>query len=319
MSQEKKIALVLSGGGAKGAFQFGAIKHMEESVKEKFPAFDYSIIAGVSVGALDAVMLAMGKYKELKDIWETITKERVYTGEINWTAFLKILFGAKSILSNRPLQDELKKQVRLKEVKTDKYDLRVGAVSLTTGQYKAFRPSDFDDDDEFRQAVLSSTAIPVIWPPVKKIKLKGPDFLESVDGGIRNVSPLGDVLDENPSEVVIINCSSTELPLAEDTHASDNILQIAKRSLSEIAIDEIFNSDLREFLTINHLVEQAEKQNCKLLKKDGTPYKAFRTILIQPTEDLGDTLDFSRDVINSRMKQGEAAAAKAFEGYLPLP
>ena len=60
----KKVALVLSGGGAKGAFQFMAEKYARE-VK----GYRWDIIAGVSVGALNGTMLAMGKYKQLEDIW----------------------------------------------------------------------------------------------------------------------------------------------------------------------------------------------------------------------------------------------------------
>ncbi len=66
-----KVALVLSGGGAKGAFQFGAIKYIEEEIKKKYPEFQNKIIAGVSVGALNAVMMSMDKFNELEDIWNT--------------------------------------------------------------------------------------------------------------------------------------------------------------------------------------------------------------------------------------------------------
>ena len=62
-----KIALVLSGGGAKGAFQFMAEKYARE-VK----GYRWSIIAGVSVGALNGTMLAMEKYQRLEEIWRTI-------------------------------------------------------------------------------------------------------------------------------------------------------------------------------------------------------------------------------------------------------
>lgn len=313
----RKIALVLSGGGAKGAFQFGAIKYIEEQIKREFPNFDYSIIAGVSVGALNGVMLAMGEYRGLKEIWEDISNDQVYKGGINWLAILKVLFGAKSVLSNKPLQNKLCQHVTLKDIKSD-YDLRVGAVSLVSGEYKVFKPLYFDNDKDFRNAILASTAIPVIWEPVKEIRVKGNlHFKEAVDGGIRNVSPLGDVIDDNPSEVIIINCSSPGLQLKSDTAAAKNIFRIAKRALTEITIDEIFNSDIHEFLTINYLVEQAEKQNCTLKKRDGSAYKAFKTILIQPNRDLGDTLDFSKNVIKFRIDEGYNAAEEAFKGYVP--
>lgn len=312
----KKIALVLSGGGAKGAFQFGAIKYIEEHIKPTIPAFDYSFIAGVSVGALNGVMLAMGKYTLLKEIWNTISDGEVYKGSLSWISVVKILFGAKSVLSNKPLRDKLRQHVTLQEVHSDKYELRIGAVSLVTGEYRAFKPSDFDNDEDFRNAVLSSTAIPVIWKPVKEIRLKNNQvFQNAVDGGIRNVSPLGDVINDDPSEVIIINCSAPGIQLGIDTDASKNIFTIAKRSLTEITIDEIFNSDISEFLRINRLVAQATQQGCTLTKPDGSPYKAFKTILIQPDKDLGDTLDFSQDIIQFRIAEGYETAKKAFENY----
>jgi NTE family protein len=261
-------------------------------------------------------MLAMAKFNKLEEIWNTISNDQAYKGRLGWSAIIKILFGSKSVLDNKPLWNMLQQHVFLKDVKSDKYDLKIGAVSLVSGEYRAFKPSDFDNDDDFRKAVLASTAIPVIWEPVKEIKLKNKlHFVQAVDGGIRNISPLGDILDDNPSEVIIINCSSLGLRLNPDTNASKNIFRIAKRSLTEITIDEIFNSDLREFLRINDLMKQAEAQGCILKKQDGRPYKAFKTVLIEPDRDLGDTLDFSQNAIKFRIAEGYKAAEQAFRGY----
>lgn len=186
-------------------------------------------------------------------------------------------------------------------------------MSLVTGEYRALSPEEFDNDEDFQKAVLASTSIPVIWPPVKEIRIKNEAFRDSVDGGIRNISPLGDVIEFDPSEVIIINCSSSRIRLKEDTKASANIFRIAKRALTEITLDEIFNTDITEFLRINRLVQQAERQGCQLLKQDGRPYKSFRTVLIEPDHDLGDTLDFSRDLIEFRMAEGLRKAKEAFE------
>ncbi|MCJ7496768.1 MAG: patatin-like phospholipase family protein [candidate division Zixibacteria bacterium] len=312
----RKIALVLSGGNAWGSFQFGAIKYIEEEIRKKFLDFDYSIIAGVSVGALNGVMLAMEKYDKLKEIWNNISNDQVYKGKISWTAIVKILLGAKSVLSNKPLKGKLDQHVFLKDVKSDKYDLRIGVVLLVSGEYKAFKPSDFDKDEDFRKAVLASTAIPLIWEPVKEINLKNNLHLENlVDGGVRNVSPLGDILDDDPSEVIIINCQLSKLE--PDTKASKNFLMIAKRSLTEITINEIFNSDIQEYLTINYLVEQAKEKGFTLKKKNSEDvYKAYKTILIQPDKDLGDPLDFSQKTIQWRIEEGYQSAVKAFQGYV---
>ena len=312
-----KRALVLGGGGAKGAFQFGAIKYIEDTIKKQHPGFDYSLIAGVSVGALNAVMLAMGKYAAMRNVWEHISNDQVYTGKLNWLAAVRVLFGAKSVLSNRPLREKLNELVFLKDVQ-QAYDLRIGAVSLVDAEYRAFRPSEFDDDEEFRKAVLASTAIPIVWEPVKDIRLQNASqVLEVVDGGIRNVSPLGDVIGEDPAEIIIINCHGAKLPIEPAPRVSRNIFKIATRALSDVAINEIFNCDIREFLRINDLVMQAEACGCTLKKADGAAYKAFKTVLIEPESDLGDSLDFSPEVSRMRIDKGYRAAEKAFRGYVP--
>ena len=309
----KKVALVLSGGGAKGAFQFGAIQFLEEVVKKNFPLFDYNIIAGVSVGSLNGGMLAQNKYLQLKSLWSTITDDDVYAGKNALAIIWRLLRGKKSALTNDPLKKQLQYNFRLRDV-DKKYDLRVGVVSLESGLYSVVKPSDFVTDEEFRKAVLASTSIPVVWEPVDEIALVGGRSLRDlVDGGLRNISPLGDVLDANPTHVIIINCSASSLP--SDTKATNNILDIASRSISDIAFNEIFNSDVDEFLTINRLVAQAKKKGVTLRKTDGTPYKVFRNFVIQPTKDLGDSLDFSHETVMMRMKLGYEEAARQLKEF----
>ena len=66
----------------------------------------------------------------------------------------------------------------------------MGAVSLISGEYVEFR----GDDPNLQQAVLASTVMPIIWEPVKVSAL----HTEMVDGGVRNLTPIGDVLDAEP-------------------------------------------------------------------------------------------------------------------------
>lgn len=178
-----------------------------------------------------------------------------------------------------------------------KIDLRVGAVSLQTGEYKQYKPAD----PGFKKAVLASTAIPIVWAPVDI----SPDETNLVDGGVRNVSPLGDVLDADPDEVVIINCSPRTPP---QLHAPlKNALDIGRHSL-EIAMNEIFITDMQEFLRINRLVQEAAKAGVTLHNKDGKPYKYYDCKLIEPGEPLNDTLDFSREALDGSMEAGLAKA-----------
>jgi NTE family protein len=290
---KKKTALVLSGGGAKGAFQVTAEKYARE-----IKGYEWDIISGVSVGALNAIMLAMKKYKRLESIWWSISNEQVYTGILNFWAFLKIAFGAKSVYSNDPLWGLLQKEYEPDKIEID---IRVGAVSLKSGEYKSFQASD----PGFLRAVLASTAIPVVWKPV----FVTDEYPDMVDGGVRNISPLGDVLDSEPDEVVIINCSPEKPPVYNGELG--NALDIGMHAL-EVTLNEIFITDLREFLRINRNVKEAEIQGVILTNADGKPYKYYDYKIIQPDDTLGDTLDFSPRSILMRLDAGWEKAKTVF-------
>jgi NTE family protein len=325
----KKIALVLSGGGAKGAFQMGALNYIKEKTNSdsRFKGLDYSIISGVSVGALNGAMVSMEKLDELENFWDTITNEDIYKGnpelKFSISMLFKLIMKKKSILSNDPLLQKLRSHVSLAEIKKD---FRFGSVSLTTGRYSQFYHSEFTDDLQLQNAILGSTAMPVFWPPVEEVKTKEEVFTEMVDGGIRNISPLGDVIDDDPDMIIIINCSYPKLGIEMK---NDSILQITKRSLLDIAMNEIFISDIEEFLRLNELVKQAAEMNCNGLKKvsmdysSGTlrinkgdkNYKKYDNIIIQPTEDLGDPLDFNQSSIQTRKELGYIQAQQAFEQF----
>ena len=300
-SMAMKTALVLSGGGAKGAFQVGALRYLHEQ------GYTWDVIAGVSVGALNGTMLAMDAFDELEALWRTVTPAQVLTGRMNIWALVRMLFGARSIYGNEPLWEMIIEKVRLEKIRAD---LRIGVVSLRTGRYFAFRPDDFVnapppgfDDPElaFKRAILASTAMPVIWPPVDIPPL----YSAMVDGGVRNISPLGDVLDAEPDEVVVINCSPAE-PGELETPPR-NVLQIALRSL-EVALDEIFHTDTREFLRINRNVREAAEAGVTLHNESGKPFKYYRHLIIQPDAPLDDTLDFSRPAIMRSLRAGYAKA-----------
>lgn len=285
-----KTALVLSGGGAKGAFQVGAEKYARE-VK----GYEWDLIAGVSVGALNGAMLAAHKFQRLMELWNNLSRDQVLTGGFNLLSVIKLLFGSKSFYGNEPLRQLIEREFNPAEV-TD--DLRIGAVSLVSGEYVRFTRGD----PHLRQALLASTAIPLIWSPVD-ISLH---YQSMVDGGVRNLSPLGDVLDEDPDEVIIINCNPQSPPPLETP--PQDILQIGQRTL-DILLNELFINDLKMFQRINHLVKEAALYGITLHNpKNGKPYKYFESKIIEPDEPLGDTLDFSQTHIQHALKLGVRCA-----------
>lgn len=123
----------------------------------------------------------------------------------------------------------------------------------------------------------------------------------------RNISPLGDVLDSEPDEVVVINCSPAAPGVFEKRFK--NILDIGKRSL-EVALNEIFVTDIREFVRINKNAQEAAAHGCTLHNEAGKPFKYYDCKIIQPEAPLGDTLDFSPESVRRSMDAGRAQAQK---------
>ncbi len=128
-----------------------------------------------------------------------------------------------------------------------------------------------------------------------------------VGGGLHNISPLGDVLDAAPDLVVVINCNPAAPAVREKPFK--NILDFGKRSL-DIALNEIFVTDIREFVRINKNVKEAEAHGFRLHNEEGNEFKYYECKIIQPEVTLGDTLDFSRESIQRSMDAGWAQAQK---------
>jgi NTE family protein len=239
-------------------------------------------------------MLAMEKYERLWQIWNTISDSQVYTGGFNLWSTIKLLFGARSFYGNEPLYRMLKKELEPEKINLD---LRIGSVSLISGAYVEFTK----ESPHFAEAVLASTVMPVIWSPVDV----SPEFQDMVDGGVRNISPVGDVLDSDPDEIVIINCGAESIdPLARPPKS---VVDIGTRTL-DILLNELFVSDMREFVKINSLVQQAAAQGLTLTGLNGKPLKYYDCKIIEPVSPLGDTLDFSQATIQSSLVAGEERA-----------
>lgn len=283
---ERVATLVLSGGGAKGAFQIGAERVLREEL-----GFRWERIIGVSVGALNATLLAQREYARLMDLWMNIREEDIYR-KFSWpvVAFRLAVQHKLGFYDDSPLRALIQKHAAGRPFHVPTH---VGRVSLVSGEYELIN----HETPDFLDAVWHSATMPVIWEAI------GPQAF--VDGGLRNVTPLGDALDFNPREIVVIACSSGK---AEQANPPANIIDVAKRSLTDITINEILLNDVDEFVRINNLVRQAHAAGLELKKPDGSVYRHCPITVIQPSKRLGDTLDFSSVTIRLRMRHGEEVA-----------
>jgi NTE family protein len=252
-------ALVLSGGGAKGAFELGVVDYL---VKDLGIAFE--VICGVSTGALNASFLSQGKgldglrerLEALKEIWFSITSDDdIYHDSLTWD-FPRIV----SLYNNRPLREKIETLIDPALIRESGTEFRIGVVSLNSGEYLSIDQSA----TALKRFILASTAIPVLFSPVK---YKGNLY---VDGGVRNITPLQDALKalkglpqrESPDDVYLVLASPIAIRRvpASDT---DNILEILKRSV-EILTAEVYREDIEHAVEVNEYISGIERLRARL-------------------------------------------------------
>jgi NTE family protein len=309
--QQVTTTLVLSGGGAKGAFQAGALEVLRNN------GFTFDAISGVSVGSLNGAMLATGQLEELLKVWQDLTPNKILHKNsllMLFRQYLSYKLGLSdppvSRYHNKPLQELMKQYLLNKKVNRP---FHFGYVVLETGQYVQAvirHTGEHIIDETDLDRLLASTAIPVYFNPVKI------GDATAVDGGLRNISPIRQVLPYQPDRMVII---PTE-PVGQDPKSTKvrDIFDIAFRSI-EIMLDEIFKEDIDRFLTVNRLVRQAETKDLTLTKSDGTSYKYIKPILIDPAKPLGDALDFDNRRIRKLIARGRERAKEILENQKLAP
>jgi NTE family protein len=285
-----KRALVLSGGGAKGAYEVGALLYLYGDLENQ-----YDIICGVSVGALNGSFLAQYLKKDEKsaingllDLWNSIDTRSIYK---RWFfGYLSSLWRS-SVYNSEPLQKLVRGVLSQAAIQLSGKELRVGAVSLNSGIYKLFDQNYHD----LAGAVLASASFPVMLCP---IKLDGELW---TDGGIRDVTPLAAAIDLQADEVDII-VTSPDYTAPHPSHRF-NVLDLAWRSV-EVMSDEIINNDLHKAISINKMISAGFFSN-----KRKIPIR-----IIRPSSKLIDnSLDFSQATIQEMIKTGYEDAKRVCE------
>ncbi len=276
-------ALVLSGGGCKGAWQAGVLSHLltEESR-------EYSIICGISVGALNGAYLAQYSTGQghqaafdLLDLWRSLDTSKVYK---RWWPF-GVLHGLTrgSAYNSSPLHRFVREHLDPTRIRLAGKQLRVGAVSMTTGEYRLFGETYTD----LPGAVLASSAFPAMLCPVE---LEGQLWS---DGGVKEITPLKAAINLGATSIDVIVCSpvSDGSPLP----AKPNALHVAARALDFMS-DEILSNDLDQAALVNRLVRG---EACS--DRRDIDIRVFR-----PAAPLAsDSLDFSPSKLKSLILRGQ--------------
>jgi NTE family protein len=286
----KKPALILSGGGARAAYQVGVLKAISD-LHPKSSHNPFSIISGTSAGALNAVALAASAnnfrlaVKKVEKIWKNLHVDQIYhagskdlligAGRLIGS-FFNDGIGRKTplaILNNAPLRELLAHSIQFrniqKRIDSGYLDaVAVSATGYTSGESVTFfqgRP----DIKKWRKGrrvgiptelevkhLLASSAIPTILPAEKVSR----EYFG--DGALRQLSPISPVLKMGADRIMVIGVSGnpTHIPKHNDELHSPSMAQMIGHVFNSAFIDSL-EHDLEILVRINNLLGMVENEN----------------------------------------------------------
>jgi len=184
-----KRALILSGGGARGAFQVGVWNYLLEK------GWDPDLICGTSVGAINAVAIGSGMpLEKLMHIWKTLNHRTAY--RLQLLKFLGAeLFGRafQPLMDTAPLRSTITNALDIEALHGSRRDIIITAVNLLTSQITLFNQKEITVDH-----VMASGAMPILFP------WQTIDGQPYWDGGVMANTPLFPALAQGVDEIVVV-------------------------------------------------------------------------------------------------------------------
>ena len=319
-----KTAIALQGGGALGAYSFGALKYIYESE----PNLQLSSISGVSIGAFTAAIVASrpdNPIGHLQSFWEDLTVfhsnllpaqvERffAYFGNPNfylprqdyydlplWTSFYDL----------SPIKATLAKYVDVRRIARAEVKLVVTATDIESGEIKSFdnsnpaKPITIDH-------IITSGSLPPSYPP-KRVGDRS-----YWDGGLFDNTPLSQLLNQirvdeaAATRVIVINLFPNRGAMPK------NMLNVWDRMI-EIQFSNKTKKDVALAQKINKLIAAIERlqgvpaHDAESLTQlpefaDLAKYKVFDNIIAitnDVPEEISSSADFSKASIDRRIAAG---------------
>ena len=307
--------LVLTGGGARAAYQVGVLQALAEIAPAGAIPFD--VLAGISAGAINGVALAAGAddfrdaVKRLSATWASLTPDRIFrTGALRlasigsrWLRDLSAggLIGKSGInylLDSSPLRQLLRREIPVRRVRRHLRAGRLHAVGISATNYHTgvgvtFFEGAADIEPWLRSTrmgirqrittehIMASAAIPVFFPPVA---LHGSFY---GDGCVRMTYPLSPAIHLGAERIVAVSVRHLHTP--EETLAREAVDQTDRMPLSEIAgvlLNAVFldsvDSDLERLNRMNGTLELVPPE-----KRDRAGGRLVPALVLRPSQELG--------------------------------
>jgi NTE family protein len=254
------LGLVLTAGGARGAYQAGVLKRISELPHLRDRPQPFEIIAGASAGAINGTILAAHgecfgvAASEVARVWSELAVERVFRTDLATLAWggaslardftLGGLFGwtgTYGLLDPSPLESLLERALPANGARSAIERGELYAVAVSATSYHSGRSYTFVQGRQghaiwsksrrvvlpvtlTHRHILASGAIPIVFPPVRLDSGSGDRWFG--DGGMRLVAPLSPAIRLGASRLLAIGVRSTRAAheLAQHEAASDHPL-----------------------------------------------------------------------------------------------
>ena len=312
-TNRKKSAMVLPGGGARGAFQVGVLRAIADLVP-RGTVNPFGIISGTSAGAINSVVLAAKARRfrvaiaELERVWGNFRSHHVYRTDnlamlkssLHWLgAFVTagtLVRMPKSLLDNSPLRALLSRNVRFPRIEHGIEHGWLSAVSVTAAGYSSARSTSFfeasEDHSEWSRTrrcgvrsrvnldhLMASIAVPMIFPPVRI----GNEYFG--DGAMRQATPLSPAVHLGADRILVIGVRNEIADGSGETDAPPaypSFAEIAGYTLDTLFMDGLY-SDLERLSRVNQLIDSVPEghRGPKLSRM-----RPIDTMVIVPSEDL---------------------------------
>lgn len=314
------LAVVLSGGGAKGAFQVGVLDAL---ITERGVSFDTFV--GTSTGAIQALGGAMDDMPGLLAEWQKLkSNDDVYK---DGGGILGGVLGNPSLYNATPIRNRIKAYADEVKLKATGKKLRIGVVSLQTGLFRTIN----ENVPGIANWVYASCAMPVFFGPFVTQDAAGKKE-QWVDGGVREVTPLNAAMLENPRAILIVGTSPAK-KTASDPKNYGNLIKIGTRAAaiqqSEVSANDAANADLYASLLDARARQSAAltaagvtgAAAAKILRPLDETIAANRIVPIRvllPDESPSETLEFDPAKIAAAIAAGRKAVADNWTAKLKL-
>jgi NTE family protein len=304
---ENREALVLAGGGARGAYQVGVLGAIAEWLPPDAPC-PFEVLVGTSAGALNAAALAAraedfrAAVRVLEDVWARFRVEQVVRADpatmlragLHW--MLSVASGGwllpppRSLLDTSPLRDLLLRTIPLDRIAGNVEAGRVQALAVATTSYTTGRAVAFFDAaaatkewSRVRRAgvrrridvdvLIASAAIPFIFPAGR---VDG-DYYG--DGAMRQLAPLSPAVHLGANRLLVVG-TRTDSPAS----AADGAVNVppSPGHLLGFVLDSVFTDGLSIDL------ERLRQINSILLAGGGASQldrRPIEVLVIQPSDD----------------------------------